>query len=206
MRQRLGAGPGDFLVVYAGNMGAKQDLLNVVAAANLLSQDGDVKQVKIALVGDGQERAKVVENINARRLDNIMLLPLQSSDEFSMLLAAADALLINQASGIRDSVLPSKLLTYMASGRPVVAAAHPKSATADLVRLSGCGVLVGPGRPELLAAELRAMASGGRDLGQLAAMGSSGRTYVEQHFERRTILRRWDVLLADTLAARVART
>jgi glycosyltransferase involved in cell wall biosynthesis len=198
MRNRLGAGPGDFLVVYTGNMGAKQDLLNVVAAANMLSED---KRVKIALIGDGQERVRVAENIEARRLENIRLLPLQASHEFSKVLTAADALIINQGAGVVDSVLPSKLLSYMASGRPVVAAVHPDSTTADLVRRSGCGVVVDPGNPEALAAELRALASNNGESKNLALIGSRGRAYVERNFDRSGILHRWDVLLGGLVPA-----
>jgi glycosyltransferase involved in cell wall biosynthesis len=193
MRSRLGAGPNDFLTVHTGNMGAKQDLLNVVGAAALLKND---KHIKLALIGDGQERDKLVEDINARHLDNIRLLPLQASHEFSTVLAAADALLINQAPGVIDSVLPSKLLAYMASGRPVVAAAHPKSTTTDLVCRAGCGVVTVPGRPDALAAEIRSMASVNASRQTMSEMGRRGRAYVEEHFERGATLSQWDNLLA----------
>jgi glycosyltransferase involved in cell wall biosynthesis len=193
MRSRLGAAPDDFLVVHTGNMGAKQDLLNVVSAATILSNQA--RHIKIALVGDGQERASIAGEIARRQLGNIRLLPLQASHDFPKVLTAADVLLVNQGPDLVDSVLPSKLLSYMASGRPVVAAAHPDSATADLVRRSGCGVVTAPGLPEVLAAELRLMASCDGVSGKLVMMGSSGRTYVERHFERNAILNRWSVLL-----------
>jgi colanic acid biosynthesis glycosyl transferase WcaI len=201
IRRRLGAGPGDFLVVHTGNMGAKQDLLNVVAAADVLKND---PRVKLVLIGDGQERDRIIEHIAARDLHNIKLLPLEASEQFSAALSAADALLVNQAPMVVDSVLPSKLLAYMASGRPVVAAAHPRSTTADLVRRSGCGVVADAGRPEVLAASIRRMASGDGHDQVLAAMGSRGRAYVEEHFERSSMLCRWDSLLADLAGARSA--
>ncbi len=192
MRSRLGAGQDDFLVVHAGNMGAKQDLLNVVAAATLLR---DNNHIKLVLIGDGQERNTVVEDIAARHIDNIRLLPLQASQEFSTILTSADALLINQAPSVVDSVLPSKLLAYMASGRPVVAAVHPRSTTADLVRRAGCGVVVDPGQPEALASAIRSMRAMGGSQG-LTTMGRRGRAYVEEHFARSDVLRQWDDLMA----------
>jgi glycosyltransferase involved in cell wall biosynthesis len=194
MRSRLGAGPEDFLIVHTGNMGAKQDLLNVVAAASILNNKD--KQVKIALVGDGQERANVANEIATQHLENVRLLPLQTRDQFSTVLSAADALLINQAPMVVDSVLPSKLLAYMASGRPVVVAAHPKSTTAGLVCRAACGVIADPGQPASLAATFRSISSGNAKREGLTAMGRRGRAYVEEHFERRSILARWDELLA----------
>jgi len=194
MRERLGASRSDFLVVHAGNMGAKQDLLNVVAAAAALQEDS---HIKFALIGDGQHRDRVSGEIAARHLSNIRVMPLRANDEFSAVLGAADALLVNQAPMVVDSVLPSKLLAYMASERPVVVSAHLKSTTADLVRTSGCGVVAHPGQPDALAAAIRAMASADPLSTELATMATRGRAYVEEHFGRASILKRWDVLLAD---------
>jgi glycosyltransferase involved in cell wall biosynthesis len=199
VRRRLGAGADDFLVVHTGNMGAKQDLLNVVAAAALLSEDS---HIKLVLIGDGTERSKVAEVIAFRQLGNIRLLPLQASHEFSAVLTAADALLINQAPRVIDSVLPSKLLAYMAAGRAVIAAVHPRSTTADLIRQARCGALVDPGQPEVLAALIRSMAFAPGNSELLAEMGQRGRMFVEAHFERSSILRRWDELLARVASRR----
>lgn len=194
MRSLLGAGPDDFLVVHSGNMGAKQDLINVVAAAVKVQED---QTIKIALVGDGAERAKLDEAIRASGLSNIRLLPLQPAAEFPKVLAAGDALLINQAPLIRDSVLPSKLLTYMAAERPVIAAVHPESTTADLVRRASCGVVTAAGQPAALAASIRYMAAASKVSIDLSGMGRRGRRYVAEHFERVSILKKWDDLLAD---------
>jgi glycosyltransferase involved in cell wall biosynthesis len=192
MRRRLGAYPDDFLVVHTGNMGAKQDLLNVVAAAELLKND---KHIKFALIGDGQERVRIAADMADRNLDNITLLPLQPNNEFSTVLTAADVLLINQAPMVTNSVLPSKLLAYMASGRPVLAAANSDSTTADLVRRARCGVVAEPGRPEALAIEIKSLASQGVSHETLTAMGRRGRAHVEEHFGRHSALRKWDELL-----------
>jgi glycosyltransferase involved in cell wall biosynthesis len=191
IRMRLGAVPGEFLVVHAGNMGAKQDLLNVVAAASILMPQ---RLIKVALIGEGTERPDVVRAINDGNIKNVKVLPLQPAQEFPKILAAADVLLVNQARDVVDSVLPSKLLTYMASGRPVVAAAHTDSTTADLVRRSSCGLVTEPGRPETLADAIRSIAT--EPVSKLEEMGSRGRKYVEAHFERRSVLRQWDDLLS----------
>jgi colanic acid biosynthesis glycosyl transferase WcaI len=192
MRRRLGAGPDDFLVVHTGNMGAKQDLLNVVGAAAVLRSD---QHIKFALIGDGQERSRIAERIASEQLDNIKVLPLQASNEFPTVLIAANALLINQAPLVIDSVLPSKLLAYMASGRAVLVAAHTDSTTADVVRRAGCGIVAEPGQPGALASGVRAMASRYSASDSLDSMGRRGRTYVEQHFDRQSMLNLWTDLI-----------
>ena len=194
VRKRLGAGRDDFLVVHAGNMSAKQDLSNVVAAARILKNH---PRIKFALIGDGMLRGKIEDGIARNGLDNITLLPLQPSDEFPHVLAAADVLLLNQAPLIVDSVLPSKLLAYMAAGRPVIASAHTESTAVELINLARCGVVVAPGKPEALAGALRSMADNASGDGELLAMGRQARTFVERHYERSRILRLWDDLLTD---------
>jgi glycosyltransferase involved in cell wall biosynthesis len=193
MRSRLGAGARDFLVVHSGNMGAKQDLINVVAAAELLQSE---TSIKIALVGDGTERTLIEEAVRARKLNNLTLVPLQPAADFPRVLAAADVLLINQAPLVVDSVLPSKLLAYMAAQRPVLAAVHEDSATADLVFRASCGVVAAAGQPAALAESIRLMAAASRQNGDMSAMGRRGRSYVVEHFQRGVILRQWEDLVA----------
>jgi colanic acid biosynthesis glycosyl transferase WcaI len=174
-------------------MGAKQDLVNVVTAAHMLQGD---TRIRIALVGDGTERSKIEAAVSAITLANLRLLPLQSSADFPEVLAAADALLINQAPLVQDSVLPSKLLTYMAAQRPVIAAVHLASTTADLVRKASCGVVVAAGEPAALATSIQAMAAASKEDTEMSEMGRRGRSYVIEHFERASILRQWDELVA----------
>ena len=58
--------------------------------------------------------------------------------------ADADLLLVNQVRAVKDTLIPGKLLTYMAAGRPVLVAANPESQAAQLLRDAGGGVLIAP--------------------------------------------------------------
>jgi colanic acid biosynthesis glycosyl transferase WcaI len=202
MRDRLGAQPGDFLVVHSGNMGVKQDLLNVVEAAARLDVESGIK---VALVGDGTERTKVEARVATRQIANLKMLPLQSKEDFPRVLAAADLLLVNQAPEVIDSVLPSKLLTYMAAGRPLLVAVHPHSTTAEVVRRAGCGVIAEPGQPDALARAIRGMAKELKTNADYGAMGERGRHYAEEHFNRARVLSQWDSLLAQLVSQPVQR-
>ena len=84
----------------------------------------------------------------------------------------------------------------LAAGRPVLAAAEEDSETAQLVRTVGCGIVIAPGRPDLLAAEIRKAAAGEYDL---ATMGRLGREYVEAEAGREHAVERYRRLLAELL-------
>jgi colanic acid biosynthesis glycosyl transferase WcaI len=175
-----------FVVLHTGNMGKKQDLLNVVRAAALSKNDPNLLWV---IVGEGEERALVASEIRVRGLDNLLLLSLQPVAELGQLYAAADVLLLNQKAAVKDAVIPSKLLTYMASGRPVLAAAHSDSVASRLIRDAGCGVVVEPDDPATLvegALALRANAS------LRGAMGANGRVYAERNYNKARLLDEYD--------------
>ena len=103
--------------------------------------------------------------------------------------AAADVLLLNQKAAVKDAVIPSKLLTYMASGRPVLCSASTESVASQLIRKAGCGLVVEPEAPGALvegAIALRAEST------FRAQMGTEGRQYVERNYNKARVLDSYD--------------
>ena len=143
-RSKFGWLPDDFVVIHTGNMGAKQDLENVVRAANSLTS---VSKIKIYLVGHGNQES----NLKALCLgkSNISVLPAVSDEDYSALLSAADLLLVNERSTQMEMSLPSKLTSYLYSERPVIAAVPRGGATWKF--LDGIAELVEAGNPKALA-------------------------------------------------------
>ena len=137
----------DTIVVHAGNMGAKQGLENVVAAARLAQTRG--LDMHFYLVGDGNRRSALEESAVdvASHLTFVDPLP---DDEFHEFLSSADVLLVNQQAGVLEMSVPSKLTTYFSLGIPVVAAVAEAGITADEIRAAGAGEVVAPDRPEAL--------------------------------------------------------
>ncbi|HKW61708.1 MAG TPA: WcaI family glycosyltransferase [Candidatus Acidoferrum sp.] len=182
--------PEIFLAMHTGNMGRKQDLQNLVRAAQLSRQDSGLLWL---LVGEGEERVALEQEILRYELTNIRLLPLQPPEAVPQMYAAADALLLNQRSAIEDAVIPSKLLTYMSSGRAVVAAVSDRSEAARQVRRADCGVLVPAENPD-------ALLDGVNKLRRVPALrqrlGRNGRAYAEAHFTKDRVLASYERLFA----------
>lgn len=142
---------GRLACLHIGNLGYKQDLETILDCANRAKEAG--LPIAFTIVGDGSRRAQVEEIVLRQKLDNVKVLPLASSDELRELLAAADVFLLAQRDSVKDMALPSKLTTYFAWGRPVVAATDGRSAAALEIAASGGGLVVRPGRgDEMLAA------------------------------------------------------
>lgn len=175
-------------------MGRKQGLMNVVSAAALTHDTA----VFWMFVGDGEARLELVDAVRSRNLEHtVRFVPFQREEELSPMFAEADVLLLNQISAVKDTVIPSKLLTYMAAGRPVLAAVNPASEAARLLRDADGGVLVTPDDPEALAAAARWFTTADPDV--LAAFSARSRAYAEQHFDQRKILMEHEEFILNTM-------
>jgi colanic acid biosynthesis glycosyl transferase WcaI len=186
-RQRLGLGNAEFLVLHTGNMGEKQGLSELVAGFT------NSDWFRLTLVGDGSQRPLIQAAAESAGFKSLGFLPLQPKETFVRLLAASDAALLSQKPGVVDSVAPSKLLAYMAAGRPVIAAVNKNSLAADLVQQSGCGIRVPPadGQAVMEAADrLR------RDRRLAEALGAAGREFAQHNFDQAAVLSRYDELLS----------
>lgn len=155
VRRRFGWGDDEVIALHAGNMGLKQDLENVVAAARMADRTGS--PVRFVLLGHGNRRADLEEA--AAGVRHISFMDPLPEGEFVEALRAADALLVNELPGVRGMSVPSKLTSYFAAAVPVVAAVECDSATADEIASSGAGLRIDSGDPmALLAAVERAAA------------------------------------------------
>jgi len=191
-REALGWPEGKYLVVHTGNQGMKQGLENVIEAARLMPTESAVQFI---LVGDGNQRSKLERE--AEGLDNVTFVDPLSEAVYPDALAAADVLLMNERPGVVDMSLPSKLTSYFAAGRPVVAAVSPAGETAHELERAGTTAIVASGAPAELAQLLDDLATGRRDC---TADAAAGKAYADAQLSRDAARTR---LLAfiDSLAA-----
>jgi colanic acid biosynthesis glycosyl transferase WcaI len=192
-RRSLGL-DGKIVVMYSGNMGAKQGLESLAPLATAFADD---PHVHFLFCGDGAFRPLLEAEVAG--LPNVTLLPLQPTELLNDLLNTADVHLLPQRAGAADLVMPSKLTGMLASGRPVLATAEQGTQVADVVE--GRGVVVSPEAPECLAAALRTLVENGE---LRARLGAEARAYAVEHLGREQVLRRFERDLMDVVAGRVA--
>lgn len=192
-RARNGFAATDRIILHAGNMGVKQGLENVLLAADHLRGEPGLRFI---LVGEGSAKAGLKWQAEELGLTNVTFLPFQPAHVLLEMLSDADLLLVNQRGRIGNGVIASKLLTYMAVERPIIAAAHHDSGTARALRASGAGLLVPPDDPAALADGVRQALA---DPAQLEAWGKLGRAYVTTHGNSRVALERFTRLI-ETVA------
>ncbi|HUG09496.1 MAG TPA: glycosyltransferase, partial [Opitutaceae bacterium] len=176
------------LAVYSGNIGGKQGLGGILDAAATPVGRG----IQWVIAGDGAGRPALEERKAEHGLTNVWLLPLQERGRFEEMLFAADVCLVTQQRGSGQFFFPSKLLTLLTLGRPVVAVADDSSELAVAVNGSGVGEVVAPGDSADLAQAVQKLANAGPE--QRAKLSENGRRWVSQ-FERDKVLGEFEARL-----------
>jgi colanic acid biosynthesis glycosyl transferase WcaI len=180
-----------FVVMHSGNVGHAQDLDSLIRASTFLR---DLDDLSILIIGTGARHAELVALAQLHEAEQVQFLYYQSRATLPQSLSAADVHVVGLAPGLAGYVVPSRLYGILAVARPVIVAADPDSETAQVVERVGCGIVVPPGRPELLARAIRDAHDGKYDL---AAMGARGREWVETEADRSVAVRRYRDLLLE---------
>jgi len=172
---------GKFVVSYAGNMGKPQGLSTLIEAAHLLRHEVGIH---FLMMGDGSERASLIEQAQRLQLPNITILPYQPYSLMAEAYATADASFVSQAPGTSSDGIPSKVYRIMACARPVIACTDAGSDLARLIIKADAGVVVLSGDAKSLSAAIR-QAFIQRDA--WLAKGLKARNAILQDYSRPTI-------------------
>jgi colanic acid biosynthesis glycosyl transferase WcaI len=193
-RRGLGWSPGEFVVLHGGNMGQKQGLDNLLNTAALLRGEC----VRVVIAGDGNDRTRLERRARELTLTNLDFIAHQTPARWEEAMQAADVLLVNQRAPVTDMSPPSKLTSYFAAGRPVVAAASVESETALEIQTAAAGLIVPPSDP---AAFRTAILSLKGDRGRAARFGTNGKRYAETVLAAGTILAEYESFLYALLGS-----
>jgi glycosyltransferase involved in cell wall biosynthesis len=173
-RHRANIASKEYVVSFAGVIGLSQDVDTIIDAAVLLRQQTDIV---FYIVGDGLEKPRLMER--AKGMDNVRFMPMLPKEEYIELLHASDICLATLRKEVKTPVVPSKIMSIMAAGRPLVAALPLHGDAPKIVEASHCGFCVEPENATALANAIQTIYQHPK----LAAdFQRSGRRYVEQHF------------------------
>ena len=189
---------GRFIVSFAGVMGFAQGLEVVIGAAEILK---DEKHILFVLVGEGVKKADLIKMAESKRLDNVKFIPTQPRDIYPEILQASDICLVTLGKDLVTPVVPGKMLSIMAAGRPVLASLPLNGDAPKMIDEFKCGIAVEPGNPELLAQAILKLYNN-RSLAE--GMGKRGREAAEKYFSRKNCIKEYEELF-NGLQGRIQR-
>ncbi|HEX2891951.1 glycosyltransferase family 4 protein [Vineibacter terrae] len=177
------------VLLYSGTLGLKHNpgLLLAIAEAHR-----DNPSVAVVVVSEGLGASWLAERKVESGLDNLMLLPFQPFDRLPEVLGAADVLLaiLEPEAGIYS--VPSKVLTYLCAGKPLLAAMPGENLAARTIQRQEAGMVVAPADTEGFVAAARTLIA---DPTRRATLGGNGRAYAERTFDVRRIAERFEAVL-----------
>lgn len=163
-------------LTFAGNVGQAQSVVTIVEAAALLCNEPGIQ---FHVVGSGSQLEACEARARELGLSNVTFHGRKPLEEMPAFYAASDALLVTfEDSPMARYTLPRKVTTYLAAGRPVLAAAEGE--TARVIEAAGCGLTC----PTASADGLARIAAEFARSGEGAGLGAAARSYYLAHFTK----------------------
>lgn len=185
---------GRTVYLYSGTLGFKHDPELLLELARWARGRDDVL---VVVVSEGVGADWLAEQ--RRDEPALRLLPYQPYERLPEVVASADVLVgVLEREAGRFSV-PSKVLTYLCAGRPLLVAVAAENLAARVVERSGGGVVVPPGDAAALVSNAAALLDDPRRREQL---GRAARAYAEQAFDVESLAARFEAVFRAAIAAR----
>lgn len=170
---------GRFIVSYIGTIGFAHGLDIILRAARRLHKI--LPEALFLLVGEGAEKEKLRALAEKERLTNILFLDQQPRHTIPLFINASDiCLVLLRNAELFTTVLPSKMLEFMACGRPVVLGVDGQAR--KILTEAQAGVYITPGDPEALT---QAVMNLYRDPALRRRLGENGRRFIRKHYSRK---------------------
>ena len=178
-----------FLICYIGTMGNAHGLETLIAAAEELKTT--LPNAMFLLIGEGAEKERIVQLAAARGITNVQFFGQQPRETIPAYVSAADLCLVMlKKTELFKTVIPTKLLEYMACERPVILAVDGQARS--IVEAAGAGVFVEPEDSQALVKAIADLSSAPE---RRLQMGASGRQYIVNRFSREKTARDYITVL-----------
>lgn len=175
--------PKGFRVMFAGNIGAAQDVESIIKAAN---ETRDIPDIKWVIVGDG--RAKSIVETQAKEFGlskTVVFLGRHPMKQMPTFFSFADIMVVSlKDEYIFSLTIPAKTQSYMASGKPIVSMLNGEGNR--IIENAGCGLTAQSGDYKMLAKNVKKLYK--TEKKELSKMGLRGFEYYLSHFDKKTVI------------------
>lgn len=182
---------GKYLVVYLGNLGKVQDWDAILNCSRHLSQH---EEIQFLLIGGGSEYEYLKSQ--SKSLSNLEVWSYQDREVVPQIIARSDLHLISMNEASDYDGLPSKVLTILSAGKPILLASDAGTPVSRVVTKSGNGIRVNRG-DYLDMAKMILEISRGQRSNELNSQ--KGRKYILSSYSKTAVIKRYETLLRQIL-------
>lgn len=185
-----------FRVMYAGSLGRVHPVETIIDAAEILRDENP--EIEFVFVGDGPAFEKIAEERHKRHLTNVRLMPYQPQNRLRAVMESGDIHLISIKSEAAGLVVPCKLYSAMAVGRPCIFLGPLQTETAKVINDFKIGSVVAQGDTTHLVEEIKRYRFNGDDwFDAHHAAAEASQIYVPKDAINAWIERAWDAIEED---------
>lgn len=166
-----------FLFEYVGSINSHSNVDLIIRAF----AKADLPNAKLKIYGGGNKKDECVALAKDLHLDNVEF-DFVSRDNVPDVQADADVLVLALSKGNATFSLPSKVTSYMLSGRPIIASVDEDSATTRYIKESACGIAVDAANVNLLAKAFKEITQYSPE--KMLKMGEMARRFAENRLSR----------------------
>ncbi|MBD3296582.1 MAG: glycosyltransferase [Candidatus Omnitrophica bacterium] len=170
---------GDFIVMHSGRLGLTQNIEMLLECARELKEYPDIR---FLIIGEGEKRGSLKKTAREMSLENVMFLQYQSEEDLNKVFSSADVTVILYNTKLSHSLVPSRLYSFMACSRPVVASIDADCSACKLIKKSECGIAIELSDAAALKDSIIKLY---KDYDLRRSMGRKGREYVSEHVSRK---------------------
>ena len=180
-REKYNFKQNDILFFYGGILGHAQGLKTVLRAANLIKENSSIQ---IILQGSGPEKDDLVNLKDELKIDNVHFLPPVTKAEMPNILLEVDVALVPlRKLDLFQGAIPSKIFEALAMEKPLLLGVEGE-AKKHFIDNAKAGLFFEPENEIDLADKMIEFSN---DKNMIIEMGSNGRKYVSEHFNRNKI-------------------
>lgn len=181
-----------FVAMFAGNLGAAQSLETIIGAAERLKDEN----IYWVFLGDGRRRAWLEDEVKSRQLDKVYVLGRRDMQSMPAYFSLADVMLVTlRDDPVMATTIPGKVQSYLACGKPIVAALNGSGQA--VIQESGAGFCVASGDVEGFAKAVLKMSELAPE--QHETMGEKAREYYLENFDREYLVEQLESWMLESI-------
>jgi len=178
-----------FRIVFAGNIGRFQGLETIINTMFLVGAEN--KDIELVFLGDGTDK-KFLKDMSGHLLNtSIRFIAHQPVSIAKQIIKDADIGLVSLKADVQKYAYPSKVMTYLSEGCPVLVLVEAKCELTEFVTRHQIGVCA-TGFKEIEIAKM--VLSLYSDPGRCSRMRDKAKK-ISKRFDERTVVQKWDELI-----------
>ena len=178
-----------FVVMHSGRMGLTQNLDMLLDCASDLREH---ENIKFIIIGEGAEKTYLKRKAKKLSLENVIFRHYQAEETLRYVFSSSSVSVLLFKSKLSHSMVPSRLYSFMACGRPVIASIDEDCSAARIIEKSGCGTVIDIRDREAIGKAILDLYNNPE---KAKLMGRKGREYIVNHFSRKLMTDKYNTLI-----------